>query len=86
MARNIICSLSFAVIIMHASCVDNAALRIPFALENERIVVEADVNGTAGRFIWDSGSNISWVNCRFDNLQYIGAIPSRWIGGGGEFA
>jgi hypothetical protein len=69
---------------MHASCVD--ALKIPFALENGKIVVEADVNGTAGRFIWDSGSNISWVNCRFDNLRYVDNRPSRWVGGGGEFA
>jgi hypothetical protein len=65
---------------MHASCVD--AIRIPFVLENERIVVEADVNGTAGRFIWDSGASASVVNCRFDNLRYVDNRPFFWIGGG----
>jgi hypothetical protein len=32
--RNIICSLSFVMIITNASCAGGAALKIPFALEN----------------------------------------------------
>jgi hypothetical protein len=71
---------------MHASCSGGGALKIPFVLENGRIVVEADVNGTTGRFIWDSGSNVSLVNCRFDNLQYVDNRRSFWVGGNGEYA
>lgn len=81
MARNIICFLSFVAITISVFCIDNAALKIPFVLENGKIVVEAEVNGTAGRFIWDSGADVSLVNCRFDNLQKLGNRMTFWIGG-----
>jgi hypothetical protein len=70
------------VILLHASYTDNAVLEIPFALENRRIVVEAEVNGTSGRFLWDSAATFSAVNCRSDNLRYVDNMPTFWIGGG----
>jgi hypothetical protein len=53
------------------SCNSNIKI-IPFELpEFGRIVVKAEVNGTKGKFLWDTGMDISQVNCRFDNLEFI---------------
>jgi predicted aspartyl protease len=44
---------------------------IPFELtSNNRIVLDADVNGTKGKFFWDTGSYLSQVDCRVDNLKF----------------
>lgn len=51
---------------LFVSC--DTATEIPFTVSNAgRIVVEANVNGTAGKFFWDTGA-ASHVNCRLDNL------------------
>jgi hypothetical protein len=44
---------------------------IPFSLENGRIVLEAEINGTKGRFMWDSGAHGSIASIRFDNLPPV---------------
>lgn len=44
---------------------------IPFTLTNtNRIILEADVNGTKGKYFWDTGSFLSQVDCRVDNLKF----------------
>jgi hypothetical protein len=35
---------------------------IPFELANNRIILNANVNGTSGRFMWDTGAQISIVS------------------------
>jgi hypothetical protein len=44
---------------------------IPFSLENGRIIVEAEINGTKGLFMWDSGARGSFANIQFDNLPPV---------------
>jgi hypothetical protein len=46
-------------------------IEIPFTLRNNRIILRAEINGTRGNFIWDTGSPISVVNIRTDNLAYL---------------
>jgi hypothetical protein len=43
-------------------------VEIPFRLENNRIIVDAIVNGRKGKFIFDTGSTESYVNTRTINL------------------
>ncbi|MDR1220627.1 MAG: hypothetical protein LBK73_13590 [Treponema sp.] len=44
---------------------------IPFSLENGRIILEAEINGTKGRFMWDSAAHGSFANIQFDNLTPV---------------
>ncbi|MDR0558040.1 MAG: hypothetical protein LBG43_09315 [Treponema sp.] len=44
---------------------------IPFSLENGRIILEAEINGAKGRFMWDSGAYGSFANINFDNLPPV---------------
>jgi hypothetical protein len=45
-------------------------IEIPFTLTDQnRIVIEANVNGTVGRYFWDTGCFNSQVNCKTDNLK-----------------
>jgi hypothetical protein len=58
-----------AALVLFASC---GAKEIPFTISNGgRIVLEANVNGTTGKFFWDTGSWVSQVNCRTDNLKWV---------------
>ena len=51
------------------SCSDNEnEISIPFVIENNRIILEAVVNGQKGRFIFDSGVMISLINISARNL------------------
>lgn len=44
---------------------------IPFELtETNRIVITAVVNGTKGRFFWDTGAAVSLADCNFKNLDF----------------
>ena len=49
-------------------------VEIPFVLENGRIVIEADINGTTGRFIFDTGTTESYgdINPRGLGIQAYG--------------
>jgi hypothetical protein len=52
---------------------------IPFELtEGGRIVVQAEINGTSGRFFWDTGTAISAVNCNLDNLEFSRIGVANW--------
>jgi hypothetical protein len=68
----------FSIIIVSVllSCNNNLAspIEIPFALENRRIVLSANVNGTKGRFLWDTGASVSSIDTHFDNLRLTGSI------------
>ena len=55
--------------IIFVSC--NSPKVIPFTISTtNRIILDADVNGTKGKFFWDSGSYLSQVDCKVDNLKY----------------
>jgi hypothetical protein len=52
---------------------------IPFELtEGGEIVVKSNVNGTNGKFMWDTGAFISAVNCDFDNLHFSRKGKMSW--------
>ncbi|GMO42185.1 MAG: hypothetical protein Ta2F_18200 [Termitinemataceae bacterium] len=54
--------LFISVILCLISCVEtnnSAKVEIPFSLENERMILDATVNGKTGRFLFDTGATIS---------------------------
>jgi hypothetical protein len=52
---------------------------IPFELTDNRIILKANVNGTSGRFMWDTGAQISEVNCNLDNLDFSRRGRVSWL-------
>lgn len=43
---------------------------IPFELANNRIILNAIINGKSGKFFWDTGANMSLFDCDFSNLDF----------------
>jgi hypothetical protein len=73
--RVIIRFLLFFVIIFFSSCAREdipERIEIPFVLENDRMILNATVNGVKGRYIFDTGGTISLVPLNVDNLRRRG--------------
>jgi hypothetical protein len=49
-------------------------------LKEGRIVLSVNVNGAKGKFYWDTGTNISSVNTRVDNLRFAGTVIHTILG------
>jgi hypothetical protein len=47
-------------------------IEIPFTLENDRLILDATVNGLKGRFLFDTGGTISLVPVNVENLRRRG--------------
>jgi hypothetical protein len=68
---------SFFIFVFFFSC--DGRKEIPFELtEGNRIVLNAVINGTRGRFMWDTGAFISVVNCNLDNLNFSRKWTLSW--------
>jgi len=48
---------------------------IPFKLENNRIVIQATVNGVEGRYFWDTGAPDTITTISLDNLPIVKNDP-----------
>lgn len=59
---------------------DRAEIHIPFTLENNRIIMEAKVNGQEGRFIFDSGNMHSYLNIRARGLFPVAYTKREYKG------
>ena len=71
MKHKIFLAIFLSFIILISSCDQNNnenEIHIPFSLENDRIVLEAVVNGQKGRFVFDSGSVYSHLGVSARNL------------------
>jgi len=65
--------LSFFIFIIPVffSCATNkirTAIEIPFSLINDRIIVDAVVNGRSGSFVFDTGTTESYFDVDANNL------------------
>ncbi len=61
--------LCFLSVLLFSSCSNNEnEINIPFALEENRIILEAVVNGQKGRFVFDTGIMNSLINVSTRNL------------------
>lgn len=77
MNKNIVQTLLLLIFVSLFISACNSKTELPFTLsEGNRIVLEADVNGKRGRYFWDTGSFVSLVNCKTDNLKvaYYGSL------------
>ncbi|MDR0877679.1 MAG: hypothetical protein LBN21_06475 [Treponema sp.] len=54
-------------------------VEIPFTLEKDYLLIEATVNGTKGKFLFDTGSNSSCFG-NVKNLYPVGFSNTQWVG------
>jgi hypothetical protein len=60
--------LFFAVSIFLFSC--DGRKEISFEVANNRIILNAVINGKNGRFFWDTGADVSLFDCDLSNLEF----------------
>jgi len=59
---------------------DDYPIVIPFSFVGDHMVVEATINGQTGRYIFDSGTMLSWVRIDTAGLP-VSSVSSTMIGG-----
>ncbi|GMO33525.1 MAG: hypothetical protein Ta2F_09380 [Termitinemataceae bacterium] len=70
----------FTLVIIFISCEKiqiQEKVEIPFKLENNRMILDATVNGKTGRFLFDTGATISVIDVNTKNLRYHGYV--KWF-------
>jgi hypothetical protein len=69
---------SFFIFVLFFSC--DQKKEIPFELtEYGKIVVTATVNGTKGRFFWDTGTDNLFFDCNLENLDFSHREAYGWF-------
>ncbi|MDR2659827.1 MAG: hypothetical protein LBC27_07570 [Spirochaetaceae bacterium] len=75
--------LLFMSLVLFISCEKqnkNIHIEIPFSLENNTIVIEAEVEGKKGRYIFDTGATISYIDIGKENVWYRNYIYGIYEG------